>query len=129
MSSYGYESALKAAGAVVHDYQSFGSYQGDWLAYVTYNGESGWVRGSYGSCSYCDSFDAEFQNSYLDDEESKGDMQRRLADFGRSYLDVPMYTTKELIDGFKEQAEWDSNAQDIVEFLTSHIQPDKFLTI
>ena len=55
-----YQEALEAAGATVHAFEFFGSYQGDWWAKVTYNGETGWVHGSYGSCSGCDAFEAEF---------------------------------------------------------------------
>jgi hypothetical protein len=79
----GYQSALEAAGAEVHAYDSFGDYQGTWIAKVTYNGETGWVEGSYGSCSGCDAFEGEFGYSYNDDDK---DYQERLAEFGRSYL-------------------------------------------
>lgn len=79
-----YKSALFAAGAKVLTYESFGSYQGDWLAKVEYNGEIGWVAGSYGSCSHCDAFEAEFGYSYEDEGD---DYQRRLALFGVSYLE------------------------------------------
>lgn len=55
-----YEEALKAAGAEVHAYETFGSYQGDWWALVSYEGKHGFVHGYYGSCSGCDAFEAEF---------------------------------------------------------------------
>lgn len=55
-----YEKALEVAGATVHVFECFGSYQGDWYAKVTYKDKSGWVTGSYGSCSGCDSWEAEF---------------------------------------------------------------------
>ena len=48
-----YCQALEAAGAKILQFKSFGSYQGDWWAKVEYNGEIGWVAGSYGSCSGC----------------------------------------------------------------------------
>ena len=41
-----YQDALKAAGAAVLEFESFGSYQGDWVALVEYKGERGWVQGS-----------------------------------------------------------------------------------
>ena len=44
--SSSYIDALRAAGATVHAGRSFGSYQGDWLARVTYNGVTGFVAGS-----------------------------------------------------------------------------------
>ena len=49
-----YELALEEAGAKVLEFQSFGSFQGEWWAKVEYNGEIGWVAGCYGSCSGCD---------------------------------------------------------------------------
>lgn len=85
-----YDSALEAAGAKILAYGSFGSYQGEWYAKVEYNGEVGWVEGSYGSCSGCDAFDAEFGYYWYDEDgsgEEKADYQLRLADFGKSYLD------------------------------------------
>lgn len=79
----GYKAALLAAGAEVIVFNSFGDYQGTWLAKVVYNGETGWVEGGYGSCSYCDSFQGEFDYCY---EEHEG-YEERLKQFGLSYLD------------------------------------------
>ena len=56
----GYCEAMEFAGAEVLEYQSFGSYQGDWFAKVLFEGKIGWVHGSYGSCSHCDAFESEF---------------------------------------------------------------------
>ena|ERR1700758_3187389 len=81
----GYQTALEAAGAEVHAFQEFGDYQGTWLAKVTYDGETGWIEGSYGSCSGCDAFEAEFDYSYGDEDN---DYQERLKLFGESYLTV-----------------------------------------
>lgn len=65
-----YQSALESAGAVVHAYEEFGSYQGDWYAKVTHNGVTGWVSGSFGSCSGCDAWEAEFDTGCLFEEET-----------------------------------------------------------
>ena len=48
-----YQEALQASGVDVHAFESFGSYQGTWLAHVTYAGETGLIEGSFGSCSPC----------------------------------------------------------------------------
>lgn len=77
-----YESALEAAGCKVLEFEMTGSYQGDWYALVEVDGDMGIVRGSYGSCSYCDAFEAEFGYSSEDEEN----YQTRLKDFGLSYL-------------------------------------------
>lgn len=55
-----YKKCLELAGAEVIVFQYFGSYQGDWWAKVRYNGQMGWVNGSFGSCSACDAFEFEF---------------------------------------------------------------------
>lgn len=83
-----YKEALEAAGAKVHRFIETGSYQGSWYAFVWYDGHLGWVQGSYGSCSGCDAFEAEFSDSYLDlkGDDEKASYQKRLAEFGKSYL-------------------------------------------
>jgi hypothetical protein len=77
-----YQSALEAAGCEIIDMIHTGCYQGEWYAVVKYEGDIGVVTGSYGSCSVCDSFEAEFD--YCDDE--KDDYQERLKSFGETYL-------------------------------------------
>lgn len=109
----GYSEALEKAGCKVLNFNEFGSYQGTWLAFVEYNGEKGIVEGSYGSCSGCDSFQAEFdyydepvekdgkyfKSHWNDDEEITKDeydklnkqAEQKLADFGKSYLSGGLY--------------------------------------
>lgn len=110
----GYQLALEKAGAKVLDFQEFGSYQGTWLAFVEYNGEKGIVEGSYGSCSSCDAFQAEFnycgtpeisdgkfyksgrtwdEDDECTEEEYKAALEaydQRLVEFGKQYLE-PLY--------------------------------------
>lgn len=136
-----YETAMKAAGATVHHYEAFGSYQGEWWALVTYNGVTGWVNGSYGSCSGCDAFEAEFGYSgghyhgeeyvgpYVSDPEDAdfkpesceqcATLRDRFAEFGRGYLDDLMPTEKALAAA-SEHIEWDSEAPAMVAFITQH---------
>ena len=85
----GYTDALEKAGATVAEYRQFGDYQGTWLAKVAFRGELGWVTGSFGSCSGCDAFEAEFDCCYPDpaDADAIADLDRRLALFGLSYLE------------------------------------------
>jgi len=110
----GYQLALEKAGANVLDFQEFGSYQGTWLAFVEYNGEKGIVECSYGSCSGCDAFQAEFdycdtpeisdgkfyksgrtwdeEDECNEDEYKKAleNYDQRLIEFGKQYLE-PLY--------------------------------------
>ena len=102
----GYEDALKAAGAKIIAFEAFGDWQGSWLALVEYNGERGWVQGSFGSCDHCDAFQAEFG---WDDREHE-DYQQRLAAFGRTYLDV-LESTDYIAGTFEEHADWDTEAE------------------
>ena len=107
-----YKSALIAAGAEVLEFKFFGQYSGTWYAKVKYEGETGWTFGWYGSCTVCDSFEAEF--GYDDDE--KPDYQERLADFGRGYLTV-MPAAFFLEGAPRQYAEWDSAAEDAANWI------------
>lgn len=132
-----YYKALEAAGAKVLEYKSFGSYQGTWVARVEYNGEVGWVQGAYGSCSGCDSFQAEFgwdERGHCDDHwEYDGDCGTciaaaalyavRLADFGGGYLHK-LYSAEELAEQYEADCEWDDGARDIVAFVRNLIRTD-----
>lgn len=132
----GYQEAMEAAGAIVHEFEEFGSYQGDWWAKVTYEGKTGWVTGSYGSCSGCDAFEAEFgwgdekcaKHEYESDEKSIGcdacieaaaKYKNHLIEFGKCYLDEIMSKA----DAIKEAStnlEWDMEAKEMVDFVSSH---------
>lgn len=97
-----YKLALHAAGVDVLDYESFGSYQGEWWAKVKFpNDELYFVNGYFGSCSGCDSFEAEF--GWRDDE--RPDYAHRLKDFGRDYLET-CYTREQAIEKASEMVEW-----------------------
>jgi hypothetical protein len=122
-----YKTALRVAGATVLEFESFGSYQGEWYALVEYNGERGWVSGYFGSCSYCDSFEREFgysesfrceEHEYRYDDSWKGcpacekleaDYDFRLIDFGKTYLET-LLPAEHYLRLLNETAEWDSEA-------------------
>lgn len=131
----GYYEALEAAGATVHEFKGFGSYQGDWWAKVTYEGVTGWVHGSYGSCSGCDAFDHEFywidkkceKHRYSGRKHPrckacaavKAEYEVKLVAFGRRYLDGIM-TQEEAVKKASENLEWDLDAGEMVEYLKNH---------
>lgn len=111
-----YVSALEAAGAKVLASDYFGSYQGDWFALVEYNGVRGWVRGAFGSCSVCDSFQAEFD--YFDSEDEDPEKyQQRLAAFGAGYLEN-IQTQEEVLVETNRNVDWDLEAEAMVKFVT-----------
>jgi hypothetical protein len=110
-----YHDALEATGAIVHCMKKFGSYQGDWVAKITkLNGLTGWVHGSFGSCSFCDAFEREFY--YDDDDDEKEDYHVRLRKFGERYLN-DLYSYKEIMKIAEENADWDLDAEEMVKFI------------
>lgn len=128
----GYQEAMEAAGANVLKFESFGSYQGDWWALVAYEGKAGWVNGSYGSCSGCDAFEAEFGYGDQKCEEHRWDYNSpkdcpacakvmdaynaKLAAFGASYLDC-ILSQEEAEKEASRNIEWDSDAEKMVQWL------------
>jgi hypothetical protein len=108
-----YQDALKAAGANVLAFESFGDWQGSWVALVEYRGERGWVQGSFGSCSECDSFEAEFGWGFDEHTETEVQYQARLASFGESYLGG-LQTTDQVLAWFEECSDWDTDAEDAI---------------
>jgi hypothetical protein len=134
----GYKETMEMAGATVHSFREFGSYQGDWLAKVTWKGELGFVRGSYGSCSGCDAYQSECDGlGHAVGEEgyhnpSWGDCvegcekceqgKRTLAGFGRRYLNS-MMPAKGIIKELEEGMEWDYDKTETLEKLR-FVDPD-----
>ena len=118
-----YENALEAAGATIHNSRAFGSYQGDMWIHLTYNGTTGWLCISYGSCGGCDSYEAwhnDIRHQHPDYYENWDayPTQEELADFGRGYLDSIM-TTEEAIVVASERLDWDMEAKEMIEFIES----------
>ncbi len=112
---YGYRKALECAGVDVLEYEEFGSYQGDWLARVRFpSGDSYYVSGSYGSCTGCDAFEAEF--GYIDNEP-----QDQLSAFGRCYLTNCMTYDEARAEASKNLS-WDREAQHMVDWLDAQEQ-------
>lgn len=87
----GYQAAVEAAGYEVLAYELFGSYQGQWMMKVRdpESGEIGYIHDWFGSCTVCDSFQAEFCDFGWDDEDSD-EYQQRLREFGERYTALPV---------------------------------------
>ncbi len=133
--AYGYEGAMEAAGAQVLAFKEFGSYQGEWWAKLLYEDKTYWVHGSYGSCSGCDAFQSEF--GYGDDEhctehtysrepidcklcaEAKDAYNKRLAEFGKSYIFGNEYSQEEAEGMYvrKEDDYYQEEREEILKFL------------
>lgn len=107
-----YAEAMALSGAKILNYEQFGSYQGEWLAAVEYEGRKFFVAGSYGSCSGCDALEAEVGHCYsnihyggADDDDidpcscaASRETARRI---GLGYLEDPR-TADELLKYFGE---------------------------
>lgn len=124
----GYLEAMEAAGATVHEFKEFGSYQGTWLALVTYNGNTGWIEDSYGSCSGCDAFEAEgfgYEEPVIgktnwdrDTPYTQADVdayREKLAAFGRGYLERNFATLEEKLEEYRakvaKEYAWDDDKE------------------
>lgn len=133
-----YREALEAAGAEVQEFESFGSYQGDWWARVVYKGREGWVHGGYGSCTGCDAFQSEFWDprdthrhgdQYISETSPEdwtpetcaicAEMQTRLREFGERYLD-DILTQEEAEQEASRHLSWDLDAREVVDWLKAH---------
>lgn len=69
----GYSEAIEANGVKIKTYKEFGSYQGTFIAVLE---DGRFIEGSYGSCSGCDAYEAEF--GYADrPEEVDGKYYKR----------------------------------------------------
>ena len=128
----GYSGAMVAAGAEVLDFEQFGSYQGDFLAKVKYQGEVGWAHGWYGSCSGCDAFEAEFgyncreeceEHRYLDPVEdcvdcvaAKTVYDEKLKSFGLRYL-TDLLSYAEVVAIAEKHSDWDVEADEMVKWV------------
>ena len=108
----GYIEALRAAGAEVICYQHFGDYQGSIWTKIRYQGEVGWVRIHYGSCSYCDNW----QRFACEDYHFDDIPEEKVAEFGRSYLDHIM-PQEEAETAASENLDWDLEAGEVLDFI------------
>lgn len=111
----GYESALEVAGMTVLAGRSFGDYQGTWYVFGIYNNIKGWVTGSYGSCSGCDAWEAEFDNYYTDFEYEE--WFQKIKEFGEKYL--PLSDTTTILEPIKEDQSIDISADKVSEWILS----------
>jgi len=122
-----YIEAMERAGAAVKDSEYFGSYQGEILAHVEYDGLDGFVAVSYGSCSGCDWYEAEvpyqrgcYEHRYDERPDTCDDCARVQANIdsiivkiGESILDGIM-SADAMIAELSKRAEWDSEARGMI---------------
>jgi len=77
-------------------YEEFGSYQGDWLMLARDAEGFSLYKGSYGSCSGCDSYESAISN-YSDESVSMAQAREFAADY-KPFLVIPMRTMRALCD-------------------------------
>lgn len=107
-----YMGALEAAGAKIIRHKYFGDYQGTILAEVEYEGQRGYISIAYGSCDHCDAYQAFSEDLGFDHVMTEED----LANFGRNYLD-DIGTHGAYLKEYTLQADWDTDAGDVVKWL------------
>jgi hypothetical protein len=107
-----YKGALEAAGATVLAYETFGSYEGRWIALVNYNGQPGWVSDYYGSCSGCDAIEREFSE--------KTPTIEAFAEFGLGYLGK-LLSDDEIIKLSSEHADYSIEDDAMLKWVKSKI--------
>lgn len=129
----GYYEALEAAGASVHAYNEFGSYQGQWYALVTYNGETGWIADWYGSCSGCDAFEADvgYERDCCEDHwthtpecercvSREAEYETTLTNFGKTYLEGKLLTTDEVLSKLREECCYSCDADEVIAWVETN---------
>lgn len=133
-----YSDCLKMAGAEVLAYETFGSYQGDWLAKVRFEGKEGFIKGSYGSCSGCDYLQAEMPSGHDEghDDEYVWELdeavkrpgcakcQRMVSvavAIGKDYLDQIIDPAR-MIAKVSENIEWDMSAKELVRWVMDRVE-------
>lgn len=130
-----YEKCLELAGATVHDSRHFGSYQGEWIAVVTFEGHYGFVWDYFGSCTGCDAFEAEFSGTSHDHKNPSeywyvyndfrvgcpecDAVRERMRDFGRGYLEG-ILSYEQARERASKNIEWDAEAKDMLRFVEEH---------
>lgn len=112
-----YKLALEAAGFTVHRIKYFGSWSGQWVAYVTDpEGNQGFIQDWYGSCSVCDAFEADVGWEPWDDaeEDEKEQYNRKVKEFGTRYYNT-LLTEEQLWKVF--DTSWDATDADLAAFI------------
>lgn len=89
-------------------YHEFGSYQGEWVL-ISKNGEYYIYKGSYGSCSGCDHYEAEM--SYDSDTITKAKAKEFSKDY-LPFLKVPVTTMVKLVERGTLQQIFPANFRD-----------------
>jgi len=107
-----YSTALEKAGAEVLAYGEFGSYQGDWLAKVRYQGREFWIHDYYGSCSGCDALQA--------DMGYENPTNEALVTFGRRYLEEEPLSYEQALGIASQNYHWDSDAEQMIDFVKAN---------
>ena len=106
-----YENCLRAAGAEVHCFEYFGSYEGDIWCKFTIDGKTGCRRYPYGSCSGCDWLQGHFM---AEDETAE-----TIRAFGIEMLSdaESLMTDAEALAEVRKWSDWDVEADAIIAFI------------
>lgn len=109
-----YKELLESTGFTVHEYfdESDREYSGEWLARVTTpDGENGYIRGFFGSCSGCDELEAMRYDLIYGEEQLNRQKAEKLVE---SIMHECFFETKEEL---KANLKWHSDTS----WLMGHI--------
>jgi hypothetical protein len=112
-----YEETFAAVPGVVVEWSHYlGSYQGRLICKLTVAGDEGprYVWDYYGSCSGCDSYEAEFGFRYGDNEPTP----EELAAFGKPYVDAALTLEEVLTELTPKPGDWyDIECKEALDFV------------
>lgn len=111
-----YERALKAAGAKVKEFKTFGEGEGEWWAIVEWGWKRWWIMGTFGACQICDPYLAEFGHK----AEHRDDFEKLIKEYGRHWLDNPrnLYTPQDALSRFTTFLDVDPLAEEKFDYVT-----------
>ena len=113
-----YEEAFACVeGVTVEWAEYYGSYQGNFLCKIQKAGETLYIYDSYGSCSGCDSFQAEFgwstyyyESEGVTQEERLAHVKQRMAKWSFSYIESALPLQQMMNYLQNECGQWDDEA-------------------
>lgn len=104
----------------VYCFQMFGDCQGTALAKVKYKGKDIWISIYFGSCSGCDPLQRYIESNSLPstrEDLGKRQLNNLLKWFKKCCIEDEETPYEELLKRFKEDSEWDMEAEKALKFL------------
>jgi hypothetical protein len=120
----GYEIVAEARGLTVIKYESFGSYQGEWIMLARNKKKFYIFKDSFGSCSYCDHYQSTFDDYGSEPIYPWEKVEKFINEF-KPFLEIPekqfmeLYRTNSLLSIFPANMNDKYSEIDLPAFVTS----------